>query len=215
MTEFNYREYVQSLWRKIEYFRQSGSAAAQIQFALFRDGCGYRSYEELGAKRSKTVQTGLLTSDNWRNDSSGSAEREIARFLSLSEIYAFTDEALDIRRHPLRNAHWDTTLALVEMAFLADGGAWHQRMLFAGFANRDQADFLTTIDGDILASKRVMGQQLFEWRPLSEKTDGTDRTIVNHLSGNTPRAPHDRRFGRLRRCLARTTRSLAPDVCGA
>ena len=171
MNIINYHAYVQRLWDQTLDIRASSTTAARFQIAILRDGCGYRSREEVGRKPSRKACVSLLSAPNWTIDEAGDTERQLTRFLALSEIYAFTDASLTGQRDPMRRAHWDTTLALIEIAYLSEGQGWHQRMLLAGFACHEHAHFVRVLDGDVLAKERVSGKQLFEWQPLSADND--------------------------------------------
>jgi hypothetical protein len=123
-----------------------------------------------------------LHEDSWSETAAVEVARVFERFISCHEIYAFTDGAFQGRSDRLQRTHWDSTLALVEIAYRSSGLTWHQRMLFAGFATQEQAEFLRIVDSDILARERLQGTLLFEWKMLPD--DPTGRPIVDFLLRN-------------------------------
>lgn len=119
----------------------------------------------MGPSRSRQFASGPLSSKADLKPGDGvEAAREMDAFFTLPEIYAYSDAALNGDRSPLARAHWDGTVALIEVRYETALTTWHQRMLFIGFSDAIHADFTIGIDDDLFVAEKGTGTQLFEWR---------------------------------------------------
>ena len=173
MTAISNRDYAFDLYGRIQKLRRSTDTLASIEIAVCRNSFCYKSSETIGASCSRQSSYGPLSSKTeLEPDLGGETTREIEAFFALPEIYAYTDAALSTERSPLARAHWDGTVALVEVQYQTSLTTWHQRMLFIGFSDPIHADFTVGIDDDLFVNGQNKGTQLFEWRakkPTCEK----------------------------------------------
>lgn len=173
MEPISYREYAWDLQDRIRKLRNADDVDGVIDIAIFRNARCYRSFELVGVFPHRKFATGpfdveeQLTPDDGRETC-----REIDQFFSLPEVYAYSDQALQADRNPLKRAHWDGTLALVEVSYNTPVTRWHQRMLFIAFRDPIHADFSIALDQDILMHEALEGQRLFEWRSESSERSG-------------------------------------------
>jgi hypothetical protein len=193
MAVTSYREYALDLYSRIRQLRTAKDAVARVEITITRNSYCYKSSEEIGGSHSARYYLGPLNSVDVLVPEDGSeTSREIARFFDLPEIYAYSDLSLASDRSPLARSHWDGTVALVEVRYMATGTAWHQRMLFIGFDDRIHADFTAALDSDIFLKGSKKGDQLFEWRssagpgaPASDVrvpvSDGYANNTTTHL----------------------------------
>ncbi|KQS76403.1 hypothetical protein [Rhizobium sp. Leaf383] len=205
MRAISYRDYASDLHSRIRKLRAARDTSASIVIAICRNAYCYKSIETTGAACTRERSSGPLNGmAALKLDDTDQTSREIDNFFALPEIYAYSEAALAEGRSPLGRAHWDGTVALVEVRYETARTTWHQRMLFIGFSDPIHADFTVGIDDDLFVSSRSNGQQLFEWRsnePGSEPVheaevgrnevrDNVRRTIVQRLTGlvRTPRS---------------------------
>jgi hypothetical protein len=165
MTAISYRDYAFDLYSRIKKLRCSEGTEASIEIAICRNSYCYKSTETIGPSSSCHFSYGPLNSKaDLESDFENKTSREIETFFALPEIYAYSDAALSADRSPLTRAHWDGTVALVEVRYKTTVATWHQRMLFIGFSDPIHADFTVGLDDDIFVNGQNMGTQLFEWK---------------------------------------------------
>jgi hypothetical protein len=197
MTAISYREYAFDLYDRIRKLRSSRDIVASIEIAICRNAFCYKSAEAIGPSASRRFSSGPLNSGTDLSDDDGvETIREIEDFFALPEIYAYSDTALNNERSPLAKAHWDGTVALIEVRYQTDVTTWHQRMLFIGFADPIHADFTIGIDSDLFVSGQNAGTQLHEWRaeepcqivslPAGRAAATDQLEAVPSLSGHRP-----------------------------
>ncbi len=201
MTVVSYRDYAVDLHNRIRRLRDAHDKQGSIEIAVCHNAFCYRSIEMLGAAYTRDCAIGPLNSDADLVPEDGTeTTREIERFFDLPEIYAYSDLALRGDRSPLSKAHWDGTVALVEVCYDTTIANWHQRMLFIGFHDPIHADFAISLDRDIFADGSQSGRQLFEWRAtefsreagpsgLSPTPGRTDEAVRFHASPSGRAAP--------------------------
>jgi hypothetical protein len=171
MTAISYRDYASDLLNRIEKLRASRDISASVEIAICRNSFCYKSIEATGPRAGRKCAFGPLNSSADLLPEDGSVtSKEIASFFALPEIYAYSERALVPDRSPLAKAHWDGTVALIEVRYETALTQWHQRMLFIGFADPIHADFTIGLDDDLFVHDANPGTQLFEWRADEAKS---------------------------------------------
>lgn len=167
MAVISYRNYAIDLQNRMARLRAKADNRGAIEIAICRNAFCYRSVETFGDTHSNECAAGALNSAEDLLPVDGrQVSREIQRFFDLPEIYAYSDLALRGDRSPLSKAHWDGTVALVDICYDTDIANWHQRMLFIGFEDPIHADFAIALDGDIFTDGSRPGRHLFEWKAV-------------------------------------------------
>ena len=163
----SYNDYARELRATIGELRECATTAARIQIAICRNGYGYKIVESLGCEPCKQLWCGPLAADSWTEDGSRLTDAEIERFFDLPQIFAYSDHALKRPRNPVMTAHWDATVALIEVSIESGDRVWEQRMMFVGFADAVHAEFSIAVDRDILVHDHATGSQFYEWRTVN------------------------------------------------
>jgi hypothetical protein len=188
MTAVSYREYADDLHRRIARLRASSDVLAAIDIAICRNSYCYKSTEFLGPSSSRHYTAGPLASTSGMSSEDGSVNhREVEAFFAMPVIYAYSDLALKDERNPLAKAHWDGTVALIEVRYETPVAKWHQRMLFIGFDDPIHADFATGLDADLFVTGENKGTQLFEWRA---ETPGAEEVLSPAITTLSQPAAH-------------------------
>lgn len=168
MSVTSYTDYLRDLKLTLDRIRNRPFEFenALIQLAICKNGIGYKCRDLLheGSLYSEH-HFGPLNTETWRADSEQLGRAEIDQFFQLPEIYAYSDRALRAEKSPLASAHWDATVAVIDVLVHARGSkARKQRMLFAGFEDRIHAEFFLAVERDLIVNDHQPGSQLFEWR---------------------------------------------------
>lgn len=201
MPATSYTNYLRELKTTVDRIRDRPFEYddALIQMALCKNGFGYKSRDLLRAGSLYSEhQMGPLSVRNWQTDGEEVGRAEIDQFFALPVIYAYSDKALDTPKNPLETAHWDATVAIVEV-FEARKGSTprRQRMLFAGFSDIIHAEFFLAVERDYIVHDGKPGSHFFEWTPASEPRELTSAVISDdhHERQRTLRWPmRDRRL---------------------
>jgi hypothetical protein len=183
MAPISYREYAWDLQGRIRKLHNADDVDGAIDIAIFRNARCYRSFELVGVFPHRKFATGPFDIEGQLTPEDGRETcREIDQFFSLPEVFAYSDQALQAERNPLKRSHWDGTLALVEVRYSTPVTRWHQRMLFIAFRDPIHADFSLALDQDILMHGDSEGQRLFEWRSDSSERSGVGSSCNQPVS---------------------------------
>jgi len=185
----SYNDYASELRATIRGLRECVTSEARIQIAICRNGYGYKTVETVGSEASRQLWCGPLTADSWTEDGSTLTDVEIERFFDLPQILAYSDHALQRARNPVMTAHWDATVALIEISFESGDRVWEQRMMFVGFADAVHAEFSVAVDRDILVHDHYTGTQFYEWRTLQGAQSRTHPPAHKQPEANMQTAP--------------------------
>lgn len=165
MPVLSYSGYAADLRQRILQLRGTKNANAFIEIMICRNGFCYKSSENIGAASTRVYSLGPQHSPTGFTTEDGSVtEKAVEAFFALPKIYAYSDNALAEGRSPLSKAHWDGTLAFIEIRYETLRVTWHQRMLLIGFEDPIHADFTIGLEAELLMNEGSKGKQLFEWR---------------------------------------------------
>lgn len=174
MPVTSYTDYLRDLKELIDRIRDRPFEfeTALIQMAICKNGYGYKCRELFRAgKLYSEHDMGLLSVNRWGPDKDQIGRAEVDQFFQLPEIYAYSDRALLAPQNPLSTAHWDATVAIVEVLVKRKSTVpRRQRMLFAGFEDKIHAEFFLAVDRDLIVHDHDPGTELFEWRDDEAET---------------------------------------------
>lgn len=198
MTVTSYTQYVRDLKAAIDQVRRQPSMfeSATIQLAICRNGFSYESTDLLQQRcLASSYRIGPIQGDTWKQDDGTASREEIEHFFQLPEIYAYSDRVLALDQSPLRNAHWDATIGLVDVVVTARGRlAKKQRMLFIGFTDVVHAEFSLAVDDALMVHDHRPGSRFFEWTEEGHQSPNEEK---RQPTEPLPAARPKRRWARL------------------
>jgi hypothetical protein len=161
MVATSYTAYLQDLKMNIDRIREEPFEfdRAEVQVAICKGGFAYRCRDVIEYGRlTSEHRMGPMNIDNWHPDQRHISRADIDGFFSLPEVFAYSDRVLQADSNPLAVMHWDATIDMIEIEMQERRKpSRSQRMLFAGFTDRIDAEFLHSVENEFMVHDNETG----------------------------------------------------------